>query len=88
MMENHIKVNNKYSFNESNAIVTKKFKKTIVDTRSDKKLNKLKVEIFQSTCQKNTDASGSNLPIVQRDKCCITNIFVKAIRKKNYQALQ
>lgn len=47
-IKNHIKIDNKYSFNKFNILAVKKSRKIIVDTRFNKKLNKSKAEIFQS----------------------------------------
>lgn len=86
--ENYIKVNNEYGFDEFNAITTKKSRKNMVDAGSDKKSNRSKAEIFQSTRQTNIDTSGSILSAMQKGKHCITNIFVKTTKKKDHQKLQ
>lgn len=45
MIENHIKVDNEYSSDESDAIAAKKSRKDMVDARSDEESNESEAEV-------------------------------------------
>lgn len=47
-MENHIEMNNKHSFDKSNAIAAKKSKKEMIDVESNKESNRSKAKVSQS----------------------------------------
>lgn len=48
-IENYIKIDNKYGFNEFDTSIVKKFKKNRINAGFDKKLNGLEAKVFQST---------------------------------------
>lgn len=47
--KNHIKMDNKHSSDKFDTIIAKKSKKNMINTRSNKKSNESKTEVFQST---------------------------------------
>lgn len=81
-IKNHIKVYNKHSFDKFDTILTKKSRKNMIDTRFNEKLNRLKAEIFQSTCQINTNINKLTLFIMQKSKHYATNTLVRINKKK------
>lgn len=87
-IKHYIKVYNKHNFDKFDTIATKKSRKNIIDTRFNEKSNRLKVEIFQSTYQINTNINKLTLFTVQGSKHYATNILVRVSKKKSLSIIK